>query len=404
VAGLDAPTAFSMDAIGCAPVNEPCGPVTIRYDKGTGNRAGDNLNLVLTGNASGCGISAPFTLTFTGTLVGSPAGGNPDGGVPDGGVSDAGVPDAGVPDAGSDFTPVSIELQSDPGDYVGAGKSYAYTKADSTITVTSSGGLVALVVNGDEKWQSDFQMPSGFTQLQPGAYDVQRYPFNGSSAGLDWFGEGRGCNTLTGSVTVDSARYTNGTLTAFELHFEQHCEGAASALHGHIVWDANDPTVPPGPIEPSSDLWQPAPGATPASGDYVYLQSDPGDFIGGGNTMTFTPSDATISLSGAGNHASVSITGTQYWNGDFQGMSSIAQLQPGYYGDLERYGFANPARGGLDWYGESRGCNTLTGWFVVDGIRYTGTTPSSLDLRFEQHCDGNSAALHGQIHWSVSGG
>ena len=85
--------------------------------------------------------------------------------------------------------------------------------------------------------------------------------------------------------------------------------------------------------------------------------------------------------------------------GDFQGMISLELLQAGYYANLERYPFNNPARGGLDWNGMGRGCNTLTGWFAVDAVTYTGVTLTSIDLRFEQHCDGQTAALHGAIHW-----
>ena len=40
-------------------------------------------------------------------------------------------------------------------------------------------------------------------------------------------------------------------------------------------------------------------------------------------------------------------------------MSTLGQLQRGYYADLRRYPFHNPAKGGLDWFGEGRGCNTL---------------------------------------------
>ena len=87
------------------------------------------------------------------------------------------------------------------------------------------------------------------------------------------------------------------------------------------------------------------------------------------------------------------------WFGDFKAMDNLAQLQPGYYGNLLRYPFHNPARGGLSWSGQGRGCNTLTGWFVVDSVAYSSGVLSAIDLRFEQHCEGGTAALHGQIRW-----
>ena len=81
-------------------------------------------------------------------------------------------------------------------------------------------------------------------------------------------------------------------------------------------------------------------------------------------------------------------------------MSTVRQLQPGYYADLRRYPFHNPVKGGLDWVGEGRGCNTLLGWFAIDGDTYTNGNLTALELRFEQRCEGGIPALHGAIHWS----
>ena len=297
-----------------------------------------------------------------------------------------------------------VHLLSDPGDWVGSGGSYDYTKADAQMTVNSVDGHLSLFIDGDENWNGDFQMPSGFARFEPGTYEgLQRYPSHDPlRGGLDWFGQGYGCNTLTGSFTVGSVTYTSGTLIAIDLRFEQHCYGGAPALHGQVHWDATDNAQPPGPIPPPADLWQPAPGSTPTAGNYIYLQSDPGDYVDAGGTFTYTAADALISVSPGGNQLSVRVNGDQNWFGDFQAMSSIAQLELGYYGNLRRYPFHNPVRGGLDWFGEGRGCNTLTGWFVVDKVTYTSGTLSALDLRFEQHCEGNVPALHGQIHWDAS--
>jgi hypothetical protein len=32
-------------------------------------------------------------------------------------------------------------------------------------------------------------------------------------------------------------------------------------------------------------------------------------------------------------------------------------------------------------------------------VTYSAGTLASIDLRFEQHCEGNAAALHAAIHW-----
>ena len=297
-----------------------------------------------------------------------------------------------------------VLLQSDPGDFIGAGQTFLYTQANAQLSVSASGGHLSVRVTGDQSWSGEFQVPISLSQLQPGTYDgLMRYPFhNPVTGGLSWSGDGRGCNTLTGKFIVDSVTYAGNVLTAIDLHFEQHCEGSApAALRGQIHWQANDPTAPPGPVNPPpAGLWQPAPGATPASGKYIYLQSDAGDFIGGGQTFLYTEANALLSVSASGGGLAVTVNGNQNWSGEFRAMNSLGLLQPGYYGDLRRYPFHNPVKGGLSWSGQGRGCNTLTGWFVIDNVTYVGGVLTAIDLRFEQHCEGGAPALHGQIHWT----
>ena len=174
-------------------------------------------------------------------------------------------------------------------------------------------------------------------------------------------------------------------------------------MHGEIHWDIDDPTRPPGPVMPlPAGLWEPAAGVTPSSGNYVYLASQPGDFIGAGGNYLYTEADAVLTANAAQGRVSVSVTGNEGWSGDFQGMNTLSRLEVGYYGDLQRYPFHNPVKGGLDWSGDGRGCNTLTGWFVVDSVTYNGSTLATVDLRFEQHCEGGSPALHGAVHWDIN--
>ncbi len=296
-----------------------------------------------------------------------------------------------------------VHLQSDAGDYIGGGLTYNYTQANAQITLTVSGGHLSIVINGNESWHGDFQVPNTLNQLQTGYYaNLTRYPFNDpATGGLDWSGEGRGSNTLTGWFAIDNITYVNGVLTSIDLRFEQHSEGVTPALHGQIHWTSTDATTPPGPVNPPpAGIWQPVPGSTPTSGNYVYLQSDPGDYIGGGLTYTYTQANAQITLTASGGHLSVTVNGNENWQGDFQTMYTLSQLQPGFYGGLMRYPFNNPATGGLDWSGEGRGSNTLTGWFAIDNITYVNGVLTAIDLRFEQHNEGATPALHGQIHWA----
>src|SRR6266705_1570815 len=127
-------------------------------------------------------------------------------------------------------------LSSQAGDYIGQGEGRLITPADGTFTASR---------NLDNGVSVDFAgaAPMG-TTLVPGAYEgATRWPFQAaSSPGLSVYGDGRGCNTLTGRFVVLEATYgADGKVESFAADFEQHCESAAPALFGSIRYDAGDP-------------------------------------------------------------------------------------------------------------------------------------------------------------------
>ena len=133
----------------------------------------------------------------------------------------------------------SLSMTSDEGDYIGQGKTWSYdSSAGDVFGVTTTAGTVegnVQAANG-EWWYMQFAAPQGET-LATGTYDgATRYAFHDpSDPGLDVFGEGRGCNTLTGSFTVTQIAYDDaGAVQSFDADFEQHCEGGAPALRGHV--------------------------------------------------------------------------------------------------------------------------------------------------------------------------
>ncbi len=154
-----------------------------------------------------------------------------------------------APSAGAAVQSASLTMTSDSGDYVGQGQQYSYsTGAGDAFTSTNSAQVVSVslsAANGDW-WFLDLAAPAGQT-LAAGTYaSATRYPFQDpSSPGLDVFGNGRGCNTLTGSFTISQITFQlGGALDTLDADFEQHCEGAVPALHGrvHVV---NAPAPPP---------------------------------------------------------------------------------------------------------------------------------------------------------------
>ncbi len=296
--------------------------------------------------------------------------------------------------------PNRIALESDSGDYIGSGGNYSYTNADAELEVVGNSSSIRVAIFGEKIWNATFQVPSG-SQLVAGTYaNATRWPFQGTGAGLNWDGDGRGCNTITGSFVIDSLLWSAGigsTLLALDMRFEQHCEERAAALHGTIHWSANDPTVPPGPVRPiPAGLWQPPAGAIPATGSVVYI-SDPDNNFGGGVTALYR---VGLVATSSGRHFSISAGG---FRGDFEGMSSIDLVETGFYDHLKTYPAHNPAVGGLSWFGNGSGCE-LVGWFAVDRVRYVNSDLLAIELRFEQKCNAYVNPIRGYIRWGEFSG
>ena len=152
-----------------------------------------------------------------------------------------------------------LVLSSQPGDYIGLGQQRVITTAEADFFVSRN------FDNGVGFWINDFARPDpqGIwwsvdlaapydAELSVGAYEgATRFPFQQPfEPGLSVYGEGRGCNTLTGRFDVLEAVYDpqTGSVLSFAADFEQHCEGMAPALLGAIRYDSDVPVsikVPP---------------------------------------------------------------------------------------------------------------------------------------------------------------
>lgn len=133
----------------------------------------------------------------------------------------------------------SLSFSGDQGDYISGGGSYAYSTASGDqLNVSGNGNHVSVSLDGanGDWWYLDLAAPSGQT-LTPGTYNgATRYPFQGSAEpGLSLSGNGRGCNQLTGSFTVQNAVFgPNGYVQTLDATYEQHCEGGQTALRGEV--------------------------------------------------------------------------------------------------------------------------------------------------------------------------
>lgn len=135
-----------------------------------------------------------------------------------------------------------LYFNSKPGDYIGQGIEQTWTTDDGEFNAIGnvSTNVVSINFNGTSWWHLDFAGPGGQT-LQTGSYEnANRYPFQSPTLpGLSVYGDGRGCDTLTGRFDILEISYSAaGEIDRFAADFEQHCEGSAPALFGSIRYNA----------------------------------------------------------------------------------------------------------------------------------------------------------------------
>lgn len=278
---------------------------------------------------------------------------------------------------------------------------YLYVPSNAVLTAQQIGARFTIDVAGDKLWTGNFAGMLGLSQLAVGYYPgLHGYPFhNPLFGGLDWSGpSGINCSSSSDWFVVDKIAYSGTTLTSIDLRFEQRCDDVPVTMHGQLHWDTSSQPVATGPLGVPTGLWAPPATFVPPAGNYVYLVSDAGDFIGAGATQLLTSDSAPFNVYNATIGPGVQMY-VGDWSGRFGPTTSLTQLQPGYYGGVVRYSADNPIKASMDWSGNGRGCDTVTGWFVVDKVTYTMNDVTALDLRFEQHCDAATPALRGVIHW-----
>ena len=147
----------------------------------------------------------------------------------------------------------SLNMTSDPGDYIGQGQTYYLTEPHFIPSGNQNGGVSIFFYNlSGQTWSMDFAAPNN-APLAVGSYlNATRFPYEAAGVpGFDVFGDGRGCSVLTGSFNVLQVAYNgfNNMVSAFDATFEQHCEGATAALRGEIRYNTTPPLYLTAPFD-----------------------------------------------------------------------------------------------------------------------------------------------------------
>ena len=142
-------------------------------------------------------------------------------------------------------TTTFLYFRSDSGDWVGSGETHRFALTDGAWSVHTEGAadptrinqVSFSVVRSDPHlwWSLSLAAVAGQT-LSVGAYEnAQR--FNSLTLpNLDFGWASNGCNQVVGRFEVLYLEATGRTLNRLHATFEQHCEGAAPALHGEISY------------------------------------------------------------------------------------------------------------------------------------------------------------------------
>jgi Calx-beta domain len=133
----------------------------------------------------------------------------------------------------------------------------------------------------------------------------------------------------------------------------------------------------------------------------LYFNSQPGDFVGGGQQFTLTPVDGNITAGPLDEGVQVYFQGATWWDLRFRAPYGGA-LIPGVYPGARHEIFPSPADPRLSVF-TSRGCSLVTGRFSVLEAEYG---PSGEVIRFaadyEQSCEGFNPPLFGSVRFNSS--
>jgi hypothetical protein len=131
-----------------------------------------------------------------------------------------------------------LRVQSPPGDWVGQGKTYSYEKDELTFQSWGAGGI-RCQVGQVGNWTLLLGAGQG-RNLQVGEYrDAKRHPFSGASPGIEFTGNGRGCNTISGAFRIWELEIDGNAVARLAVDFFQCCEGRKPPLVGMLRYNSH---------------------------------------------------------------------------------------------------------------------------------------------------------------------
>ncbi len=134
-----------------------------------------------------------------------------------------------------------LKFDGTSGDYITQGIEWFLTSISGSFTISRNFDNGIMIRHDGPlpnltQWTLEFAAP-GDVDIVVGAYNgATRYPFQAATdPGLSLFGDGRGCNQLTGSFDVLEVSYDiAGDVLSAAIDFEQFCEGGPEKANGYL--------------------------------------------------------------------------------------------------------------------------------------------------------------------------
>ncbi|MDF1796819.1 MAG: hypothetical protein P1U63_09810 [Coxiellaceae bacterium] len=131
--------------------------------------------------------------------------------------------------------------------------------------------------------------------------------------------------------------------------------------------------------------------------DIMVVSGTSGDFVSGGKTEIFTGVKQTSSFSGVSFDMPGKVTNM---TASFAAPAK-QKLKVGTYDFATRLPFQQSYQPGMNVSGDGRGCNSLSGKFVVRQVDYKSDgSIKDIAIDFVQHCEMRSSAMYGALRYN----
>lgn len=296
--------------------------------------------------------------------------------------------------AAAAFAVTGVTYISTPGDYIGGGETKTFEPPGSTITTDGNAYRVYIdVTDRGNHGHLDFAAPVGDV-LSRGSYPAAvRHPFHSPlRAGMDAYGNGRVCDTLTGWFRVREYELdVKGRVTRLAIDFLQNCWGREPSLYGAVRLNSSYPLSVPNTVAIAGVDVDVVPGETvlldgsqsfsrrhePLAYEWTQV-GGPAVTLQGANTATPSFTAPEVSLKGDSLRFRLQVT-------DSVGKS---------YDDHVIVLVVNPAakQTRISFHGDA-------GDLITGGQAYRFTTHAAVFDFSRNHDDGMSARIDGDTFW-----